>query len=125
MMCKKIIATFLAFTLILVGFTSQVSAAVIGTQQALSMEHRGTYITGIQSRLASDELKHAMIKLGVDPEQAALRVTALSDQELVQLNDQLENLPAGGGGALALIGAVFLVLVILEFTGVIDIFKKN
>jgi len=124
-MYKKTIAMILVFTLILAGFTAQVSAAVIGTQQSLSMENRSTYIAGIQSRLATDEVRQALIKLGVDPEQAASRVAALSDQELAQLNGQLDSLPVGSDGTLALIGAVFLVLVILEFTGVIDIFKKN
>jgi len=64
-----------------------------------------------------------MVELGVDPRQAELRVAALSDQELAQLDTRLDSLPAGEG-ALALVGAVFLVLMILEFTGVIDIFKK-
>ena len=36
---------------------------------------------------------------------------------------ELDKLPAGGS-ALGIIGAVFLVLLILEITGVIDIFKK-
>jgi len=124
-MCRKTIATILAFTLILAGFTSQVSAAVIGTQQAILMEHRDAYIAGIQSRLASDDVRQAMIRLGVDPEQAASRVAALSDQELALLDEQLQDLPVGSGGTLALIGAVFLVLVVLEFVGIIDIFKKN
>ena len=36
----------------------------------------------------------------------------------------MRNAPAGGD-ALALIGAVFVILLILELTGVIDIFKKT
>ena len=47
-----------------------------------------------------------------------------SDQELHQLAVDMRNAPAGGD-ALALIGAVFVVLLILELTGVIDIFKKR
>ena len=37
--------------------------------------------------------------------------------------NQLADLPAGGD-ALAVVGALFLVLLILEVVGVIDIFKK-
>jgi uncharacterized membrane protein (Fun14 family) len=40
------------------------------------------------------------------------------------LADGLDEAPAGGD-ALAVIGIVFLVLLILELTGVIDIFKKT
>jgi hypothetical protein len=60
---------------------------------------------------------------GVDPIAAEARVAQLSDAELAKLADDLENAPAGGD-ALALVGAVFVVLLILELTGVIDIFKK-
>jgi len=41
---------------------------------------------------------------------------------LAELNSQLDSLPAGG--VLALIGAVFVVLLILELTGVINVFSK-
>jgi hypothetical protein len=50
-------------------------------------------------------------------------LAALTDAEIAALADRLEQAPAGGD-ALAVIGIVFLVLMILEFTGVIDIFKK-
>jgi len=123
-MYKKALIVFLSYIMVFVGFTSHVSAAVIGTQQALSMEARGVHIAEIQARLASHEVQAAMIKLGVDPAQASLRVAALSDDELMKLDNQLDSLPAGGDGTLALIGAVFVVLLILEVTGVINIFKK-
>jgi hypothetical protein len=48
----------------------------------------------------------------------------LSDQELHQLAVDMRNAPAGGD-ALALIGAVFVILLILELVGVIDVFKKK
>ena len=50
-------------------------------------------------------------------------MASLSDAELAQLEGRLQQLPAGGS-ALGLVGAVFLVLLILEITGVVDIFKK-
>lgn len=122
-MFKKIIVISLSGSIIFTGLSSSVAASVIGTQQALSMEARQARITHIQASLARNDVQQAMIDLGVDPAQAAARVAALSDQELAQLDSQIQNLPAGGG-ALALIGAVFLVLLILELTGIIDIFKK-
>jgi hypothetical protein len=73
--------------------------------------------------MARHDVQQAMIQLGVDPVEADLRVAALSGPELAQLQGQLEQLPAGGS-LLGLIGAVFVILLILEVTGVIDIFKK-
>lgn len=122
-MIRKTIALILAVALIGVGFTTQVSAAVITTQQALSVESRQLLVGEVQAKLAREEVRQAMVELGVDPVQAQLRVASLSDQELARLDGQLDSLPAGGG-ALALIGAVFVVLLILELTGIIDIFKR-
>ena len=65
-----------------------------------------------------------MEQMGVDASAVEQRVARLSDQELHQLAVDMRNAPAGGD-ALALIGAVFVVLLILELTGVIDIFKKR
>jgi len=63
-----------------------------------------------------------MVSLGVDPVQAQARVAAMSPAELNRLSAELDKLPAGG--ILALIGAVFVVLLILEITGVTHIFTN-
>ncbi len=64
-----------------------------------------------------------MIGLGVNPSDAQARVAALTDSELQALDQRIESMPAGGD-VLAVIGIVFIVLLILELTGVINIFKK-
>jgi hypothetical protein len=51
------------------------------------------------------------------------RVASLDDSELAALARQMQDAPAGGD-VFALIGVVFVVLLILELVGVIDIFKK-
>jgi len=115
----KLTAIVLSLTLAWAGFAT---AAVVGTADALAMEQRGARLVAVQAGLARTDVQQAMVELGVDPVQAQLRVAALNEQELAQLQGQLDRLPAGG--VLELIGAVFLVLLILELTGVIDIFKK-
>jgi len=122
-MFQKAIATLLSTMLILTGLTTTVSAAVMDTQSALSMDSRQAMISDINASLARQDVQQTMIDMGVDPLQAQSRVASLSDQELVELNQQIETLPAGGS-ALALIGAVFVVLLILELVGVINIFNK-
>lgn len=123
-MIKKIISLILSTSLVFGGFTSSVAAAVVSTQQAMSIEQRQTSIDLVQAQLQRADVQQAMIEMGVDPNQALLRVASLSDQELAQLNEQMDTLPAGGDGILALIGAVFVILLILELTGVINIFNK-
>ena len=73
--------------------------------------------------LASDSVARQLESLGVDKALVAERVQALSDAELRLLEQEMDA-QAAGGDALALIGAVFLVLLILEVLGVTDVFKK-
>ena len=61
--------------------------------------------------------------MGVDRALVHDRLLALSDSELLMLEQEMDRLVAGGD-ALAVIGAVFLVLLILELVGVTDIFKS-
>lgn len=120
-MLKSTFCVLMSLLLITGSFSAPVSAAVIETADALSMQARDERIADIQRNLSSQEVQQAMITMGVDPEQARARVASLNDAELAQLATQLETLPAGGD-ALALIGAVFVVLLILELVGVINIF---
>ncbi|MEE4146557.1 MAG: PA2779 family protein [Halieaceae bacterium] len=117
----------LSSLLVWAGFSTTVAAAVVSTGDAHAMEQSATgtsmRLAEVRSLMARHDVQQAMVQLGVDPVEAELRVAALSDPELAQLQGQLEQLPAGGS-LLGLIGAVFVVLLILEITGVIDIFKK-
>jgi len=123
MKINRFIALALSTLLIWAGLSTAASAAIIGTQDALAMEQREARLAVVQAQLAREDVQQAMIQLGVDPVEASLRVAALGERELAQLQGQLEQLPAGGS-ILALIGAVFVVLLILEVTGVINIFNK-
>lgn len=118
---KRIFCITLSGLLAWGGLAAPAGAAVIGTDQLLAQQDRQARIAGIQTSLARDDVRNALVELGVDPAEAQDRVHALTDAELAQLEGQLETLPAGGS-ALALIGAVFLVLLILEVTGAINIF---
>jgi hypothetical protein len=105
------------------GFVHSAAAAMIGTQAAITAQERELRITSVQVNLAREDVRAPMINLGVDPARAAERVAALTDEELMGLESELDKLPAGAG-LLQVIGIVFVVLLILELTGVTDSFKK-
>jgi hypothetical protein len=106
------------------GLQTTASASVIGTQAYLSAEARADHLARVNAALSRADVQSELVSLGVDPAAAMTRVAALSDAELAQVATQIETLPAGGDGLFALVGIVFIVLMILELTGVIDIFKK-
>jgi len=98
-------------------------AELVGTLQAVQASTRAQDLATVNSALARAEVRAQFAALGVEPAQVDARVAALTDAELSTLAGQMNELPAGAD-ALAVIGIVFLVLLILEAVGVIDIFKK-
>ena len=125
-MFRKFVVTPLligSLTLSMMVAPATATAGVISTQQALSAEMRAAKETQVRSSLARDDVRQAMQRLGVDPAAADARIASLSDAELVRMQGELDSLPAGGD-ALAVIGVVFLVLLILELVGVTNIFNR-
>ncbi len=104
------------------GPMATAQAAIISSSTQASAEH-GLYSKDqMQQILASQSVQEQLVSMGVDPEQARLRIAALSNSEMQTLNEKMSELPKGG--ILGLIGAVFVVLLVLEIVGVTDIFKK-
>jgi hypothetical protein len=123
MLRNLVVVPVVSVALVCSGFSGTVSASVISTQQALSADARAAVEGDVRNALARDDVRQAMVRLGADPLQADARVASLSDAELMKLQGQLDRLPAGGD-ALAVIGIVFVVLLILELTGVTNIFNR-
>ena len=99
-------------------------AELVGTLQAVESSTRSQDLTTVSSALARQEVRQQLAALGVDAADIESRVARLTDSELRTLAERMGEMPAGGD-ALAVIGIVFVVLVILELVGVIDIFKKT
>jgi hypothetical protein len=75
--------------------------------------------------LARDDVRQEMVNLGVDPNEAVARVAALSDSEISEIAQRIDQLPAGEGAVGAIVGAlllVFIVLLITDVAGVTDVF---
>jgi hypothetical protein len=113
----------LCVALLNLGSPVVAEAGLIGTLQAVETATRAQDLATVNAALARGQVRNQMLALGIEPAQVEARVAALTDAELRGLAGSVAEAPAGGD-ALAVIGVVFLVLLILEAVGVIDIFKK-
>ncbi len=114
----------MSLNLVTLGVVPAAHAEVIGTPTFSQSLSRDAQIDRINGFLAKDSVRGQLIGLGVDPADAQARVAALTDSELQMLDQRIDSMPAGGDGFLAVVGVIFIVLLILELTGVIHIFKK-
>ena len=65
-----------------------------------------------------DWIEEQLVIGGVEAADAALRVAALTDTQVLSIHQRIDEQPAGGNGTLIII---FLLLVIAELTGIIDV----
>jgi len=121
---QRICALVMSAALLSAGTPALTYAGIIDTGTYVESAQRDADLATLSAGLHRQEVRDQLIKMGVEPAQVETRLTTLSDSELRQLADRMDQLPAGGD-ILALIGVVFVVLLILELVGVIDIFKKT
>lgn len=98
-------------------------AEIIDTPAVLEASTRDAQLDRIHATLARAEVATQLERMGVSPERVDERIQAMTDAELRAFASRLDQAPAGGDG-FALVGVVFVVLIILELVGIIDIFKK-
>jgi hypothetical protein len=113
----------ISVSIICMGFAQAAPAGMIGTAYLLEDESRAASLSSIELVLAREDVGRQLEVLGVEKAMIIERLDGLSNAELLELEGQLESQVAGGD-ILALIGAVFVVLLILELVGVTNIFKS-
>lgn len=121
---KRSVVYVLCLALLNLGSPLVARAELVGTLQAVEAGTRAQDLATVTSALARDQVRSQFVALGVNPADVEARVARLTDSELRTLADRMDQMPAGGD-ALAIVGIVFVVLIILELVGVIDIFKKT
>ena len=96
-------------------------AGMLATEQAIGSPARAR----IDALLGRAEVQAKLAAYGVKASDVKARVAALSDDEVARLAAQIDNAPAGGDAAGALIGAaliVFLVLLLTDILGYTHVF---
>jgi hypothetical protein len=121
---RRACVALLSASLVSLGLQAPAAAGVVSTADAIAAQQAGGAREFVDATLARADVRAQLEGMGVDPAEVAGRLAALTDQEIEALAGHIEDAPAGGD-ALAVIGIVFVVLIILELVGVIDIFKKT
>ena len=121
---RRACVALLSASIISLGMQAPAAAGIVGTAEAIAARQDGSARALVDATLARADVRAQLEGMGVDPGAIEGRLDALSEAEIATLAGQIEQAPAGGD-ALAVIGIVFVVLIILELVGVIDIFKKT
>ena len=123
-MLRNFVVSLISLSLLSLGLAQASGAAMIGTQQVVQSEARDASIIRVETILARQDVAKQLVMFGVDPLAVQSRVGNMTNAELLALEGKLDTSIAGGD-AVALVGAVFIVLIILELMGITDIFKAT
>lgn len=125
---QRILAQF-AIALVLIASlpVGAVQAGLVSTDQVMTdtfgvSEERAR----VEAFLARDEVREQFAALGVDADEAKMRVAALSDTEISKIAGELDKLPAGEGILTTIAigaGVIFLILVITDIAGITNVFS--
>ena len=108
-------------TLLASIMASYAQAGMVSTQSVINAGAESYTQQQLQTALASDQLRAQLAELGVDADQLSDRVASLTPDEIVRLNAELEQQPAGGIEGLLL--TVFIVFIITDMLCATDIFS--
>jgi hypothetical protein len=92
--------------------------AVIAQASAIDLSRQRSELTTFLTR---SDVQKQLVSLGVDSNQAAARVAALSDAEVQQLYGKMQTLPAGGD-ILGTLVFIFLVLLVTDLLGLTHVY---
>jgi uncharacterized membrane protein len=116
----------LLMTLLLLLITApvpSVQAAMVGTEAILVNQDTLNARDQLRSFLDREDVQSQLTARGIDPAEAQARIDSLSDAEVMQIADKIDQLPAGGsfwGTVLYLAIIAVIVLLVLEMLGYTD-----
>ncbi|GAA3542150.1 hypothetical protein GCM10022394_22660 [Zobellella aerophila] len=95
---------------------------LISTQTVLNTEQVNTDRERIDALLARADVREQLVAYGVELPEVEARVAALSDQEVHQMAEQLDNMPAGANAVVGALLTVFIILLVTDLLGLTKVF---
>jgi len=114
-------ATLLAVTT--VGIQAPAMADIVDTPMLALQADMQMQRDDVRVLMARDDVRAALLGYGVSPADMDSRINSLTQSELLQIQNQLDALPAGSS-AVGLVLGVILIFVLLDVLGATDVFPR-
>ena len=105
---------------------SPAHAAMVCTSEIINQSKVNNAREKVNLFLSRADVRQQIIAMGVEPDLAKTRVASMTDQEIAQIADRIDQLPAGSGAfetILIVVGIVALAFFITDLIGWTDIYK--
>jgi hypothetical protein len=102
------------------------AAAMVGTEKLLISDRNQETRSYLQQMMSRKEIQEALVARGIDLQEAKIRIDSLTDSEIEQVLEKINDLPAGGIDAafiLIIVGVIVVLFIIVEYTSAVPMFS--
>ena len=110
---RAVSVALIVLTLMTVLPYQSAMAALIGTDTVLDAANGVDKRDQIINFLAREDVRAIFVAQGIDQQEALERVNSLTDSEIAEIAQSIEQLPAGGDAIGVIIGILIIVLLVI------------
>lgn len=121
-MFRKTCTLTVASVFLAASYQVPVMAAMVDNNQLAMQAQMQLQRDDVRSFMAREDVRAAMLGYGVSNADVDARINNLTESELLQIQDRIAQLPAGGDGVLGAVVLIFVILLFLDLLGTTDIF---
>ncbi|WP_438970572.1 DUF6627 family protein [Methylophaga sp.] len=115
------VVPFLSILALLSIHMAPLQAAMVDNDQLIEQTQHNITKQEVLSNIDRQDVHDQLVAMGVDVDDAKDRISQMNDQELAQIAQDFDEMPAGSGVLGALL-VVFVVLVVTDMLGATDVF---
>ena len=110
-------------SMLFLGVQTPAMADIVGTQDLTMQAELQLQRDDVRQLVAREDIRSALLDYGVNPADIDTRIDNLTSGELLQIQNQLGDLPAGSG-VLSVVLTIILIFVLLDLLGATDVFPR-
>lgn len=120
---KTPVAYSMIFSMLFLSIQSPAIADIVGTQELAMQVELQLQRDDVRDLIAREDVREALLGYGVNPADIDSRIDNLTSSELLQIQNQMGALPAGGD-ILGVVLTLILIFVLLDLLGATDVFPR-
>jgi len=125
-MAKPISILAVILLLLMSTLNQLAAAAMVGTEKLLISDRNQETRSYLQQMMSRKQIQEALVARGIDLQEAKIRIDSLTDSEIEQILEKINDLPAGGIDAafvLIIVGVIVVLFIIVEYTSAVPMFS--
>lgn len=119
---RQFLSTLITAALLSLSVAPMAAADVVTTDDILQSTQLAEKRAEVHNFMAREDVRETLLGYGVSDADITSRIDALTDAEILQMHEQIENMPAGG--VFGTIIAILVIFILLDIAGVTDIFPR-